>query len=307
MCVSCSVNGTEKMCPTCRQLNPIGFPYDANADLGTLWSHAFGAFQREIAMCLVAVLVFLALAMAGGVVGNIISAIINTILGFANENDPAKLLRNLGKFGAGIVVTQVVSMIVNMVVQGVALVGFNRFLMDILVGKKADISRMFSQLHLLPRFVAMQLILMVAITLPMFVFLGFVAALGLGLSGLEFNHLSEFRPEKLLNPAVVGLFFGSSVFLLAVSVVILPVTLFSGPELIVGQCGPLEALKRSWDLGEGQRLRIFGYSLVGGLIFLVGFVLCCVGTIPALPIVQLLWLSLFLALRRSSSLPEAIH
>lgn len=249
MCNSCSVNGTEKQCPTCRDLNPIGFPYDANADMGTLWGHATAGFQRELAMCVVACLIFFAFAMAGGIISNIISTIVNTIFGIAADtSDPTKLFRNLKTLGLTFAISQVISTIVNMAVQGIALVGLYRMLMDVLVGKKADLSRMFSQLHLLPNYLVMHLIMFVVITLPTLLYFGLVGFASLGIIGLEWSHLSEFRPEKLLNPAVLALFFGSVVVYMIAMVVVLPVSLFSTPELIVGQCSPLEALKRSWGV-----------------------------------------------------------
>ena len=95
---------------------------------------------------------------------------------------------------------------------------------------------------------------------------------------MDWNRLSDFRVERLVSPALFGLFAGSFVLFLVAMVVLLPVTLFATPELIVGQCGPVEALKRSWELGNGQRLRVFGYSFVAGvverLVKLVGTAIC---------------------------------
>jgi hypothetical protein len=307
MCGSCAVNGTEKMCPTCRELNPIGFPYDANADLGTLWAHTTDGFQRELAMCVVACIIFFAFAMAGGIVSQIIITIVNAVLGLASESDPSKLFRNIKLLGTSFAISQGISFVVNMAVQGIALVGLYRLLMDVLVGKKADLARMFSQLHLLPNYLVMHLIMFVVITLPMLMYFGLIAVVSLGIIGVEWSHLNEFRPEKLLNPMVLGLWAGSSVLIVIASVVLLPVTLFSTPELIVGQCSPLEALKRAWDLGHGQRLRTFGYSFVAGVVVMVGALLCGIGLLFAMPVAYMLLLSLFLALRRSSSLPAAIH
>lgn len=308
MCAGCSISGTEKMCPTCRDLNPVGFPYDANADLGTLWAHSTASFQRELAMCVVACLIFFAFVMGGAIVSNIISSVVNAIFGMAaDSSDPSKLLRNVKVLGVTFAISQIISMVVNMAVQGIALVGLYRLLMDVLVGKKADLSRMFSQLHLLPNYIVMHLIMFVVITLPTILYFGFMGVVSLGIIGVEWSHLSEFRPEKLLHPAVLGLFVGGLFLYMIAMVVILPVTLFSTPELIVGQCSAVEALKRSWELGEGQRLRTFGYSFVAGLVVMAGALLCGIGVLFAMPVAYMLILSLFLALRKSSPLPAAIH
>lgn len=305
MCAGCAANGSETQCPTCRQLNPVGFPYDGNADLSTLFSHVTDSFQRELAMCVVGVLIFFAFIFGGGLVANVINSIITTIIGL--EFDPANPMRNLGGFAANLVLSQIVGTFVNVAVQGVALVGLYRVLIDVLVGKKADLARMFSQLHLLPQYLVMQLILLLVVSVPTLLYFGIVGVVGARLIGVDWNHLSNFRAEKLLNPALFGLFGGSLMLFMVAMVVLLPLSLFGLPELIVGQCGPVEALRRAWLLGEGQRLRLFGYSFVAGLVTMAGMLACGVGLIFAMPVAYMLLLALFLALRRSSSLPPAMH
>lgn len=305
MCTSCSVNGSEQQCPTCRDLSPIGFPYDANADINTLWSHTTDSFQREAAMCVVAVAIFIAFAIGGGIVANIINSIISAILGI--KLDPTNPFSNLRGFGLNFVIGQVSATVVNLAVQGVALVGLYRLLMDVLIGKKADLARMFSQLHLLPQYLVMHVILFFVITIPTLIYFGIVGLVGARLVNLDWERLSDFRPERLANPALFGLFGGSFLLFAVAMVVVLPLTLFATPELIVGQCGPVEALKRAWDLGNGQRLRTFGYSFIAGVVTFVGALLCFVGILAAMPVAYMLLLSLFLALRKSSSLPPAIH
>lgn len=305
MCALCAANGTETQCPTCRQLNPVAFPYDGNADLSTLWSHVTGSFQRELAMCVVGVLIFFGFVFGGGLVANVINGIITSLIGL--EFDPANPLRNLSGFAANLVLSQIVGTLVNVAVQGVALVGLYRLLIDVLVGKKADLSRMFSQLHLLPQYLVMQVILLLVVTLPTLIYFGIVGAVGARLIGVDWSHLSEFRAERLANPALFGLLGGSVMIFMVAMVVLLPLSLFGLPELIVGQCGPVEALKRAWMLGEGQRLRTLGYSFVAGLVTMAGVLACVVGLLFALPVAYMLLLALFLALRRSSSLPAAIH
>lgn len=305
MCAACAQNGTESQCPTCRQLNPIGFPYDANADLGTLWSHSWDGFQREAAMCVVAGLIFFAFALGGALVSNIITSVVNSILGI--KFDPANPLRNLTGFGLNLMVSQVVSMGVNLVVQGIAMVGLYRVLMDVLVGKKADLARMFSQLEVLPHYVLLHLAMFFFITVPTLIYFVLVGVIGLKLVGSEWSQLQHLRPEKLFSVELVGFMLVALLIYLAAMVVVLPVSLFATPELIVGRCNAVEAVKRAWELGNGQRLRTFGYSFIAGVLVILGVLACCVGVIVALPVASMLILALFLALRRSSSLPPAIH
>lgn len=309
MCASCSVNGAQNHCPTCRDLSPTGFPGDANSDLGTLWNHAFSSFQREAAMVIVAGLIFFAFALGGGLVANVINKIIGTILGLKIE--PTNPFSNLRGLGLTFLISQVVAAIVNLAVQGIALVGLYRVLMDTLMGKKADLARMFSQLHVLPNYIVMHLIMFFLITLPTLTYFGVVAFVGGRLIGVDWSHPSDFHLDRLSSGAALGTLLGLTflsviVFLLA-EIVLLPVMLFATPELMVGQCGPVEALKRAWDLGNGQRLRCFGYSFIAGLVMIAGVFACLVGVIAALPLAYMLILALFLALRKSSSLPPAIH
>ena len=308
MCASCSANGTERQCPSCRSLNPIGFPYDANAEVGTLWAHTAQSFEREALMCILGAVIYFAFLFGGGVVQNILNNIISSILGLeVDPSNPLGSLGNLRNLGVGTLLGHLVNFGVNTTVNGIALVGLARMLMDVLIGKQADLARMFSQLHLLPQYLAMQVVLFFGIAIPTIVYFSVVAAMALRMIGLDLSQLLDFRGEQLLNPALFALLFGSSVLFTLVMIVLLPVSMFCTPELIVGQCGPLEALKRSWDLGEGQRLRVFGYSLIAFFLLLAGVIACCVGLIVAFPAAYMLILSLFLALRRSSSLPVAIH
>lgn len=305
MCAGCAEHGSEAQCPTCRQLNPIGFPYDGNADVGTLWSYATDRFQAEAAMCVVAVLVFFVFVFGGALVSNIITSIIDSILGL--KVDPANPLRNLGGFGLNLLISQVVSVGVNLVVQGIALVGLYRVLLDVLVGKKADVGRMFSQLEVLPHYVLLHVAMFFFITVPTFVYFGLVGVIGLKLVGADWRRLDHFRPEMLFSGQVLALFFGAFLLYLVALIFVLPVTLFATPELIVGRCNAVEALKRAWDLGNGQRLRTLGYSFIAGVLVFLGALACGVGVLVAVPVAYLLLLALFLALRRSSSLPPPVH
>ena len=64
---------------------------------------------------------------------------------------------------------------------------------------------------------------------------------------------------------------------------------------------------RTGGLGDGQRLRLFGYSFIAGVLYLAGAMCCGIGVILTLPVALMLVLSLFLALRQSSQLPAPNH
>lgn len=304
MCAGCAEGGAEAQCPRCRSLNANAFPFDAGADFNALWGHAFDAFRREAGMLIVATVVLVGFVMGGALVASTLGGIVTSLLGLAvNEKNP---LANLGVFIGSMAVNQLFSTLVNMAVQGVAMVGYYRVLVDVLEGRRADIGRMFSQLHLFAQYVLMQVVLFFAVTVPTAVY--FVAALLVAVraSGLGVESFGNAEAlSRLVSPAVIGTLSLAMLAYAVFALLILPVTLFSIPELVVSGCGPLEALRRAWALGSGQRLRVFGYSFVAGLVVLAGIMLCCVGVLAATPLASLLLLALFLALRNSAQFPRS--
>lgn len=303
MCAGCSVSSTEAQCPNCRSLNTGQFPYDANADLGTLFSHSTDAFQRDAGMIVVSVVIFFAFVLGGVLVGNVISSIIGSVVGLRIDGD-LPTGKNIGPFIASLAISQVVSTVVNVVVQAVALVGLYRVLMDALIGRKVDVGRMFSQMHLVGPFVLMQVILNLVIGLLVAVTLGLPAGMAM-VRLFSAGAASDF--SRIMTPGIAaGLFFGGLVFM-AVMCLLLPLMIFAVPELIVGNCGPIEALRRSWQLAEGHRLRVVGYSFIVFLITMGGALACGVGLLAAVPVGYMLLLSLFLALRNRPDFPAAVH
>ncbi len=305
MCTTCSEGGAAAVCPPCRALTADSFPFKADASLGDLWNHCVEVFKRDPAMLVVGAVVFFGITMAGSIVAQIISTVVNAIGGFTvDQRNPGA---DWGKFAISLVVAQVVSTLVQVVVQAIAISGYYRLLMDALIGRKADIGRMFSTLKDLGKYVTLQVLLFVAVTVPLMVFVALVTFVGLRSAGFDFSHPSSFKPEMLFTPAVIGLLAGTTLILVVLAVVLLPVTLFAVPELIVGKCTPMEAIQRTWALGDGQRLRVLGYSFVMGAVVLAGVMACCVGVLAAMPLSYMLLLALFLALRNSSNLPPADH
>jgi hypothetical protein len=297
MCSVCAEAGRQPLCPSCQQLADGEFPLSGESDFSSMWGHCVEAWRREIAMLSVAVVIFFALTVGAGVIAGALNQLVATFVDLSTK--PL-----LGPLLVAVVLHQLVGTLVNMVVQGIALVGLYRVLLDVLEGRKADVARMFSQLHLLPRYVALQLIFFIAFTLPIVgtlagAFVFFVARAGLHWRSFDFEDL------RLISlPEVMAFVTALSVVVLVAAVVLLPAFVFSVPELIVGQCTPLEAIVRAWRLGSGQRLRLMGYGMVAVGLVLVGGLLCCVGIIPALPLAYMLLLALFLGLRRSAALPR---
>ncbi|HEY0880163.1 MAG TPA: hypothetical protein VGD87_01475, partial [Archangium sp.] len=110
-----------------------------------------------------------------------------------------------------------------------------------------------------------------------------------------------------MTPGVIGGLFLAAAVITTFVIVVLPVMIFSVPELIVGNCSAVEAIRRSWQLVEGQRLRLVGYTFVVGLISIGGALACGIGLLAAVPVGYMLLLSLFLALRNRPDFPAAVH
>lgn len=106
----------------------------------------------------------------------------------------------------------------------------------------------------------------------------------------EFAHLFAGGPRffamlggMLLHGLLVILGFA----LLVVPGVILALGLMLYPYYIVDRgLGPVEALKASWDATMGHKGKLFVLGLYSFGIALVGFLACCVGSLPAMAIIS---------------------
>jgi hypothetical protein len=304
MCPACSENGLWLECPTCRRLSE-DYPLSADSTLGEHWGHITAAFKREWVMLVVALVLFVVLVMFGGVISTVLTSLITAVLGL-EKGDPLKPFASKD-FWINAGISQLMSVLVNIPIQGVGLVGLYRVVMDALVGKKTDVARMFSQLHLLGKYMVLQLVLVTTTTIPMMLLLVGSFALAFKLDGFDFSEGFLRHPEGAITALGVAMVMGAALVIIALSFALMSVLLFAVPELMVSNCTPIEAFQRAWRLGTHQRWRVIGYSFVAGLVVMGGFVLCCVVLLAAIPLSYMLLLSLFLALRRSAGFPPAVH
>lgn len=306
MCTACSVNQTERLCPTCRALTQgSDFPLGPDADFNQIWNYCFDRFKAEWLMLTVGVLLFIGVAMIGGLMSNIITAIINKVLNL--HVDPARPFANLRDFAISNGLTQVTAGLLNIPVIGIALIGLYRMCLDVLDGRKADVGRMFVQLNLLPKYVVLQLIVYAVITIPTYIGMAVLGFISLKVGGVSLDDLDAASMRQWVaspGPFIVG---GGLLAMLAALLYVLPVTIFGVPELLVSQCEPLEALRRAWQMADGQRLRLVGYSFVGVAVMFVGVLACCVGMLPASAMFYMLWLCVFLTARKGTSLPPIVR
>ncbi|MEW6434721.1 MAG: hypothetical protein AB1730_24750 [Myxococcota bacterium] len=305
MCAECSAGGAQAQCPACRELTGAdAFPYRRDDfDFTRLWNHALAAFQRDWLMLTIGAVVFFAFVLGGSLVSNVLNSILLRVLGLAERGqDPVRVMV------VSVVTGQLIGIVVSMVVQGVALLGFYRLVMDSLVGRRVELARMFSQLKKLPTYVVAQLVLFVTVWLPSVAYFAVLGLLALRGSGIDFEHFRPADVGRLLDGRAIGIvLLGLLAYLVVFTVVLLPVSVFVVPEIVISDAGALEALRRAWRLGSGLRLECFGYTFVFGLLVFVGLVLCLVPVLPAMALGTCLLLSLFLAARNGSGLPAADH
>ncbi len=307
MCVQCSDNGARAQCPTCRERSPAGnFPFQENASFSELFNHAWERFKADPGTPIIATIIFFGISMAGGIVSNIFTQIITASLDVNIERFDVDGFQ-WEKFAGALIAAQLISMVIQMLAQAVALGGFYRVLADMLAGRKGDVSRYFSRMKDVPKFVTVQILTFLFTFVPTMVLFGGAGLAGFLGAGLSFDQRGNDLAERLLSPMFIGPIALAGVLVLVLAIVLLPLSVFALPELVVSDATPMEAIGRAWQLGNGQRLRIIGYSFMAGLIVMAGFFACCVGVLPAMPLAYSVVLSLFLAVRNSSGLPPADH
>ena len=271
MCAECCAGNAN--CPACRALLPTtDFPFDERATLEELLTHALRAYQREWQACALATLLYVMIVAGGSWLISIASSLlVMAITKWGNDETwLAWVYRGL----------PLVQQLVLVPVQALSSLGFMRMMLDVVQGRSPATGRFFGELRLMPRALLIQVPFTLVLSIPTtatMVLSGVGSSAATGVSCL-------FLPLFLL--------FGLSWWL------------FSIPELVISDCSALEAMQRAWSLGsELRRFRVLGYAALAGALLLAGVLACFVGVFAGLPFGALLMLSLFLALRNSTSLP----
>ncbi len=295
MCRVCSQEGTSAKCPTCRALDGNAFPFSrSNFNISDIFSYAYQAFQREAAMLVLVGLIVI----AGQFAANIISSILQQVM--------SAIGRGVGGNTGGVIglgLGSLLSLPVTFAATGVLTMGSIRVYLDVLLGKRADIARMFSQLDKLVQYIIQTLVYSFAIGAVLMIAEGAVIVVSLVVGGASFSG----GPDRIfdsMNPFGIGLLIlGSTVVFLGL--LFLASWVFLAPmELVYSNCSGIEALQRGWKLSEGHRLVVIGYLLVAGLVTTISMMLCCLPILAGIPFGQLLLASLFLSLRKGSELPQ---
>ena len=250
---------------------PHDFPFDASANLEALLSHALKSLQREWVACASAALLYVLVVDVGSILISWASEV--AMMGLVQLDVGADWapLRNESM--------TIILQLSLLPVQCLGSLGLTRMMLDVAMGRSPSAGRFFSQMRLMPRALAIQLPFWLVMASP-----------SLANGARHTGSLGE-------------LFWFA--FLPLFSVFGLSWWLFSIPELVISDCSAFDAMARGFSLGGGafQRGRVFGYAVLAGLLALAGVLACSVGVLGGLPFGSLLVLTLYLALRKSSSLP----
>ncbi len=296
MCASCCDSGRRARCPSCVQLGGDGFPFSRNDfDLSRLFTFVWQAFQRELPMLILTGLVVI----GGQIVGSVLSQIVQAIAGGIGSG--------IGGEKTGVATTLLASVIVlpfSTVLQGLLTMGSFRMYLDVLLGKKADFARVFSQVGKLGQYVV-QLLAIGVLVIPAVLAMGVVFGISLVVGGVGLTHADKMF-DRMNGFGIAVLVLGAIVLYVAIIFFTLSV-IFAQMELVYGGCSGVEALQRTWSLASGNRLTILGYLMVSGLIAIVSIAACCVGFLAGFPLSQMLLVGLYLSLRKGSGLPDPVE
>jgi hypothetical protein len=292
MCDECSLGGSETLCPRCQQLQGAGaFPFDRNnVTFGELLNHAMRLFGQEWVMLSVAVLVVLMIGFAASFVSNIFQGIGTALAG---DSSTAKVVVT----GVGALFGTALSV----VVQGAVQLGLYRVCFDVLQGRKADVARLFTQISKLGRYIVQMLVVGLAFGLPMVIYFGLAFLVAAKAGGVPLNP-SEWGHGDFGPPFFIVL---SVATLVAIPVIVwfgLPIS-FASMELVYGDCGAVEALRRAFQIVKGFRLWLLGYAFLGGIAVVIGYLLCCLPGVAVTALLNLVMAGLYVAVRNGSGLP----
>ncbi len=292
MCDECSVGGSESLCPRCLQLHGGGqFPFDRNSvTFGELINYAMKVWGQEWVMLSIGVLIVVMIGFAASFVSNIFQGIAGAFVG----NDPN------AKVGVALVGSFAGSAI-SVVVQGIFQLGLYRICFDVLQGKKADLARLFTQTSKIGSYLLQALVIGLAFVVPLFIYFGVSLLIAAKVGGVPINPREWGQAD--LNP---GFFIVMSLSVLAAIPVLvyfaLPLS-FASMELVYGDVGAIEALRRAFTLARGFRLWLLGYGIIGGFATLIAFAFCCLPGLPVTALVNLVMAGLYVAVRNGSGLP----
>ncbi len=279
-CAECTEEGTDR-CPTCRERTGwVALPFDrTNWTLSGVFNLAMDAFRRHVRrfvswgvlMVLFSFVIPFGTQFAGGLAGaflredSLLAIALVMLLGFSSQ-----LLGLFVQFGMLLVA------------------------LDTLQGRSRSWGQTFGY-ALRRMFVALAAWFL--LSLPGVLFAALLVAVAV---------VFRISPLQAENGFVFFLLvFGGMLFLFPLALWLMVRFAFLNQEVLFDpSCGPVEALRRSWRLTEGQWFKALLVLLFSGVVSSAGMVACIVGIAFSAPLGALMQVVAFLALRRGSGLPE---
>lgn len=275
MCDACSEGGTRTQCPDCREREGLGgFPLHRGTwNFSALWDVCWAAFQREWLMLSLGALITFGLSFVAQMLANLLPM----VGGALNSGGLTVLLTAVG-------------FVLQTTVSGVLALGLLRMVHEVLLGQRADLGRIFSQLHKTGTYL-LALLFMMLMMLPAFAVVGGVMVGVLLMTGSGALNSRDFFSVM---PVVLGV---GVVALVPFLYLYLPLALVQPALAVDDDLSAVDALRRCYARVRGERLSVLGTVLVSMLVTFAGVIACCVGFFPATGLAYLLLVGLYLALR----------
>jgi hypothetical protein len=270
MCATCSEQGSSRFCTDCRaRPDAADFPFSRDRySLEGLIDFSIKRWKAHWLTLSLAMLLFVGITYGLIVAGTFGSRMIGAAGGHGGEQSEGP------DMSGPMLVLQAVQVFMQLWLQ----LGLFALMIDALQGRAPRIGTLFSRGSKMPSALG-QLALIYA---------GLIVLL-LPFGVLFFVH---DRIMQLKVAVGLGLLELIPIAYLGIGLV------FSQIELAYNRdAGALSAIRTSFELVRGQRIRVFGMMCVFGLIAIAGVLACCVGAIPTMTIATMLSCALFLALR----------
>lgn len=270
MCATCSEQGSSKLCADCRtRPDASDFPFARDHySLEGLIDFSIKRWKAHWLTLSLAMLIFVGVVYALALGAGIGAGILGSLVGHSGEE------RQVTAFSGFSVVLQVAQVFVQLWLQ----LGLFALMIDALQGREPKLGTLFSRATKMPAALGQLALIYLGLVLMLlpFAVLFFVKEQATQLKIAAAIALLELIPIAYLG---IGL-------------------MFSQVELAYDRdAGAISAIRASFALVRGQRIRVFGMMLVFGLIAIAGVIACCVGAIPTMTIATMLSCALFLALR----------
>ncbi len=280
MCAPCCAHGAQARCTACSDAQQPGtFSLGPTAPFSEVLAYAWESFKRAPVIPVVAT----ALSLGAVVMAHMVVQL-GIVLVFGQMSEQAS--RSTVDLAILYAVSSVLTLVVGLFVQAFVWAGLLRLLMDYLVGGPGGLDRLVSQAGRFASFVGIQVVWSLPMSLSS-IFSSLVQVASSAGDGVPASALLVLS----LAGGVLSLLGLVGWFL------VLPYAVFAMAEVQVGDCGALEAFRRVWRVTSGSRFVVLGISALGGLLVLLGLLLCGLPVLATFPVSLMLLLGTYLALR----------